>query len=70
MNVDMFLDEHLHWEVGATLPPDSTGNVPSSFSYREKGGRMNDLLRLLAWPSTFRPAGGCLCHPTSLALYQ
>ena len=30
---------------GATLPPNSTGNVPSSCSFGEKGGRTNDLPR-------------------------
>ena len=55
---------------GATLPPDSAGDVPSSCSLWEKGGGMNDPLRPPAKPSVFEPTGGRLCCPISWTLNQ
>ena len=56
-----------HWDVlrwisalggrGATPPPNSARDVPPSFPLQEKRGRVNDLLRPLAQPSTTGPTG-------------
>ena len=56
---------HIGRQRGYTTPWFYSKCSPSSCSYGEKGGRTNDPLRLLAWPSAFRPAGRHLCCPIS-----
>ena len=50
---------------GVTSPPNSSGDVPTSSPFREKGGRMHDPLRLLTWPPASGPTSRCLHHPGS-----
>ena len=52
-----FLDKYPHWEAGGCITPNSSGDVPPSSPFREKGGRMHDLPRPPTWPPMSGPTG-------------
>ena len=65
MDIEMFLDKYLHWEVGVASSPNSSGNVSPSGPFGEKGGGTHGLPRLLTQPPMPGPRGGHLCCPGS-----
>ena len=50
---------------GVAPPSNSPGDISPSSSFREKEGRMHDLLMPPTWPPMSGPAGGHLCCPGS-----